>query len=507
MLLLLLPGSIFARNGSGDLKIGYIYLDEDGNRSINQSSFNYYDGLNISLDKFRYRLDNGIQFKADLKNISLKNRNFSFGILKSGLFGADFNTNQFRRIYDFEGDKYTHRNLTSSGLWFYPQKYVKMYASGTFNSISGSAIDMFSTSFVSLPRDMDYKQQKYTIGTRFNYQGRMFQAEYNAISYKDKNDESKDQSRRNVRLNAALPVPKYEWLQLSGGYQQFKTEYCDTKFELKSTTVRGGALASLPNYFSIKYDIFLNRAGSDSDFVETDNLAQAVYLSYNRPKLIGITLGYQNDINDDFEDSFKANSYYFSGLLYPNSRSEIRGELGIRAEEVDQGSRLIGNEDRNKYKISGKYKLSGGNSIGAKYEARKRKNEQIGSEAEFTRIAVETNISSSKYAQIAAAYSYTIGEYENTEQKFEFVDHQVNLDINSAEFKNLTGGFGLTYYRSQRDLDIESIGLRFRGGYKLAGDYRIEALYNVYNFDDLLALNRYYTENMVEFNIIKNFSL
>ncbi len=507
LLLLFLSSLAFSKNGSGDFKIGYIYLDEVGNRSINQSSFNYYDGLNVSLEKFRYRLKNGIQFRADLKNISLNNRNLSFNLLKSGLFGADFKTSQFRRIYDFEGDKSTRRNLTASGLWFYPQRYVKLYASGTYNNISGNTIDMFSASSVSLPIELDYKQQKYTVGSQFNYQGRMFQAEYSTISYKDKNDESKDQTRRNVRLIAALAVPRFEWLQLSGGFQQFKTEYCDTKFGLKSTTVQGGGSASLPHNFSVKYNIFFNRAGSDSDFVETDNVSQTVYLSYSKPKLFSVTAGYQNDIRDDFEDSFKANSYYFSGLLYPNSKSELRSEVGIRAEDVDQGSRLIGNEDRNKYKISGKYKIHGNNSIGIKYEARERKNEQISSQADFSRIAVETYINSAKYAQLMIGYSYTVGDYKNSEQEFKFADHQVNLDINSAEYKKFTGGFGLTYYRSQRDLDIESVGLRFKGGYKLMRDYRIEAFYNVYNFDDLLAFNQYYTENMVEFNIIKKLSL
>jgi len=505
--LFLMTVSVFAQNGSGDLKFGYVYLDEDGNKSVNQSSFNRYDGLNVSLDKFRYRLGNGIQFRADLKNISLKNRNLSFSVLKSGLFGADFRTSQFRRIYDFEGDKYTHRNLTSGGLWFYPQRFIKMYASGSFNNITGTTEDLFNTTLIDLPDEIDYKQQKYTIGTQFNYQGRMIQAEYNTISYTDKNIESKDQTRQNIKLNAALIIPKFEWLQLFGGYQQFKTEYRDTEFGLKSTTARGGAGVSLPYNFAVKYDIFFNRAGSDSDFVETDNIAQAVYLSYLKPRLIGITVGYQNDVNDDYEDSFKSNSYYFAGLLYPSSQSEIRGEFGIRAEEVDQGSRLVGNEDRSKYKISGKYKLSGNSSFGIKYEARKRKNEQIGSETDFNRIAVESNLGSAKFGWLTAGYSYAVGNYKNDEQEFEFADHQVHLDMNSAEFKKLVGGFGLTYYRSQRDLDIESVGLRFIGGYKLAGDYRIEAIYNVYNFDDLLAINQYYTENIVEFNIIKKFSL
>jgi len=74
------------------------------------------------------------------------------------------------------------------------------------------------------------------------------------------------------------------------------------------------------------------------------------------------------------------------------------------------------------------------------------------------------------------------------------------------EYISFTPGLGVTYYRSQRDLDVESFILRFKLAYGFYSGYRIEIKYDVHNFDDFLFLDRYYTANIVEINLIKNIS-
>jgi hypothetical protein len=46
----------------------------------------------------------------------------------------------------------------------------------------------------------------------------------------------------------------------------------------------------------------------------------------------------------------------------------------------------------------------------------------------------------------------------------------------------------------------------FTGSYRFRGTQRAEITYRVFNFDDFLALDQYYTENIVEINLIKSFS-
>ena len=300
-------------------------------------------------------------------------------------------------------------------------------------------------------------------------------------------------------------MPNYEWLLVSGVFNRFETEYEDTGFKIKSTGVSGSLLAELTRNFSLNYSVVFNRAGSDSDFVKTDNLAHAVYLTYTRPGTYGLTAGYQNDINDDYEDAIKGNSFYLTGWYMPNENFEFKGDYGSRVENVDDGARLVGDQSRNRFKFYGKYKAAGKGTFKAGVKSKNRKNDQLASEIEYTSVYFETFYSALEYADISAGYSYAAGDYENLEQAFEFTSHQAHCDIRTAEYKNFAGQFGIVYYRSQRDLDVESFNIHFRVSYSFKDDNRIEAGYKVYNFDDLNFLDQYYTENIVEINIIKSF--
>ncbi|UCC78921.1 MAG: hypothetical protein JSW64_11640 [Candidatus Zixiibacteriota bacterium] len=505
--ILLLASSVsFAQGGGGDLKLGYIYIDDDGNRSVSHSSFNYYDGPSISLENFHYRFKNGFRIKSNLQNINLENKNLSFELGKTGLFGIDVNTNRYRRVYDFDGDSRTKRDLTSAGLWFNPSRYVKFFADGSFNSVSGVIRDSFDPGFNAIARELDYKSGKYGVGVRIKHSGRMFHAEYNTVTYSNEIDELKDQSRMRYRLMGHFPVPNYEWLILSGVLQKFKTELDDTEFELKSTTARGSVLARLPNNLLINYIAFFNRAGSDSDFVETDNVAHLIYAGYTQPATFGVTAGYQMDINDDFEDEIKANSYYFSSWLKPYEAFELKTEYGFRAEEVEDGFRLVGNEDRSRIRAYGTYRKAELGSFKVGFESKMRENKQLESEAEFDRYHFDLYLEDLEIFMFSGGFSYFKGDYENNDAEFEFTSQQLYVNIDSREYRGITGGFGLAYFRNELDLDDESINMTFRGSYQFWGGNRAELIYRVFNFDNFLLLDQYYTENMVEFNLIKSLS-
>jgi hypothetical protein len=253
--------------------------------------------------------------------------------------------------------------------------------------------------------------------------------------------------------------------------------------------------------------VYFDRAASDSDFVATDNLAHAVYLSRWWPLLAGITFGYQYDVNDDDKDGVEANSVYLSGWLKPLDHFDFRGELGIRAEDVKEGSRLIGDEDRTRLKFSVKYNDETVGSLKFLLEQKTRENDEIGSEADFTRYSIGGDAAIRNYCDISAGYAYSLGDYQNVEQSFEFRDHYLYLDIASREYYRMTAGFGATYYRSRRDLDVESFALRFSASYRLQTEYRFEAAFSTDSFDDFLVRDKYYTANIVELSIIRDFSI
>ncbi|MCK4372315.1 MAG: hypothetical protein KAW61_04175, partial [candidate division Zixibacteria bacterium] len=169
----------------------------------------------------------------------------------------------------------------------------------------------------------------------------------------------------------------------------------------------------------------------------------------------------------------------------------------------------IGDEDRQKYKFSVKYRCPRDATIAVKVDARIRENEQLGSKSEFVRPTVDLSADFSRFASFIGGYSYARGIYTNVDGGFEFRDHTIYADIVSRECHNFTAGFGGTYYRSKRDLDVEKSWLRFSLGYRFLEDHHVELEYNVHNFDDFVytsQFDEYYTANIVEIKIIKDLS-
>jgi hypothetical protein len=65
----------------------------------------------------------------------------------------------------------------------------------------------------------------------------------------------------------------------------------------------------------------------------------------------------------------------------------------------------------------------------------------------------------------------------------------------------------VTYLDIRRDLDIEKSLVFAEGAYTLRDDYHLEVACNVYNYDDYVLLDRYYTANVLRINVAYDFHL
>lgn len=504
-LVLMVTGAVRAGDGGGDIKLGYTFNEDEGNRSVNQATFDYYEGAGLSFENFKYRFNNGIYINADLKRITLNNRDLQFGVTRPGLFGVRINNNQYRRIYSFDGDNYTRRHQTGGSLWIRPHRYVKLFGGASFYGKSGQTVEWYDFLDAGMPQTVDYKQSLIRGGAQINHQGGMIRAEFAATDF-TYTDVSGDQSRTKMRFIGISPL-LMDRLVLQSGFQRFVTKYDESNFEISANTFWGGATVQLPHNFGISYNFIFDRASSDSDLVATDNIVHSFYATYTRPRLASVTVGYQNGIKDDFYDAVKSDAFYFSGWYKPMPKLKFKVHHGMRTEKLDEGARLVGDEDRIRFKISGKYSCPDCGSMEIKYQIRNRNNDELGSEVDFSRFSAEGVLTKLDYGDIAAGYSYSLGEYENPEQEYEFSDHLVHGDITFKEYRDFVFGFGAVYYRSKGDNDVESFTLNFKGSYNIQKGFAIEAKYNVHNFDDFLVKDRYYTANIVEINLIKSISI
>ena len=494
-------------SGSGDIKAGYILIDDKGNESVNRGTFNEYEGGALSLQNFRYDFKTGLLLRADLNNVSLNNRNLNADLSKPGLFSLKASHDKFRRIYNFGGSSFARREKESASLSLFPIRYLEIFGGGSYMNRTGSTTDLFSQTEIPLPTKVDYKQTFYNGGIRLNYLGSMVQGEFRGNQFRDNLDAAQDQNRTEGKAFGQFRIPRYKWVVVGGGFRHFESKFKKTDFMISSNRGWGSATVQLPQNISVKYLASIDRTSSDSDYTATDNVVHAGYASWERPQQFGFTIGYQYDINDDYQNKVRSNNGYFSWWAKPSSHFEWRGEAGNRKEEVQEGSRLLGDEDINRYRMSLKYRDIKYGSVGLRWDGKIRKNDQIGSKTDINRTALDGTLIIEKYGSLSASYSFGVGTYKNRTQEFAYADHLIVGDLYSREYRNGTVGFGFTYYRSKRYLDVESFNLRFSVGYRFLKDYRFEGIYNVHNFDDFTVRDQYYTANIVELSLIRGFEL
>jgi len=508
MIILLLAAPLASSSElEGTVTASYIYLDEEGNRSVNQPTFNTYEGAALSLEDFRYYLDNGMRLSADMKNITLNNRDLNLGITKPGLFGVNLTHNQYRRFYDFDGGIYTRRHREGGNAWIRPHKYIKIFGGGSFNAESGSMIPLYDGIAPGEISDMDYEQMYYNGGILLNHEGRTLRAELRGSTFDVLDSDDRDQERMSYSIFAAGPVPHLEAVSVFGGFRRFESWYMETDYKIESNRGFAGSSVKLPQYFRLKYMFVFDRTGSDSDFVKTDNVSHGVFLSRIWKGMANVTLGYQRNYNDDFEDEIQANSFYFSGWLKPIRALELRAQFGTKEDDLKSGNTVLGDQYKRKFRFSTRYRHNEYGTVTLRVDANTRKSDLLDTKSEFLRTGLDIQANLMQYASLTGGCSRAVGHYENTETDFEFHDYIVFADISSMEYHNVTGGFGFNYYWSSQELDVERSMLEFRLGYRFLPKHKIEVQYNVHNFDDFIytgSFDEYYTANIVEVKLIND---
>ncbi|MFO7609252.1 MAG: hypothetical protein R6X35_08655, partial [Candidatus Krumholzibacteriia bacterium] len=98
-------------------------------------------------------------------------------------------------------------------------------------------------------------------------------------------------------------------------------------------------------------------------------------------------------------------------------------------------------------------------------------------------------------------FSYADDEYVDRLAGFRADNSSVGGRVDFERVRNLRLSAGATYLDIGKDLDIEKSILSFEGHYDLLKDYFVEVKYNVYNYDDYVLLDRYYTANVVWLNV------
>ncbi len=494
---------------SGTVRVGHVFMDDEGDRSVNQSSFNTYEGAALSFENLQYCSDNMVRVNADFRNVTLNNRNLSLSVSKSGVAGVSLRNSQYRRVYSTAGDAYTRRNRTSGSLWIQVHDYVRLTGGYGLTNKKGQRLELFEPGTAVGREEMDFTLSHYDAGVSLNYQRHQLNLSYRGTKFEDEKDPIYDRTSDRFQITGSALLPRLNGVTVNGGIQNYQMKIENRPDTLKANTVWGGLRYSGPHQVSLRTSFVFDRARRTGDLSASDNLVYAIYAGKDWQQYAGVVVGYQHRINDDVRDEITATGYSVSLWGKPVPKLLLRADYGSDAKEVKTGRTLTGDQDYTRFSGSARYSLGMGSYAKVKYSSRNTENKEIGSEADFDQTAMELSLNRPEYGTAQLAYSLLEGQYINSSGGFDFKDHVLTGDLLSRSYRSFQLGFGATYMRGKEDIDIESSQLRFSGLYSFIVDHQLSVIYRVFNYDDFKddspIYSKYYTANIVEVSVARRF--
>jgi hypothetical protein len=505
-LFLAAAAQVLADEGSGRAKLGYTFLDDNGNRAAFQETHNLYEGAAFSLKNFFYLMDNGLRVSADLNHVAREDRNSRLSLAKAKQFSLSLYNSRYRRIYEPMGLNATRRDLWGGRLSITPVEQLKLYAA--FDRIdkkgeTWTAYDPTDPTIVA----SDFNRRTVTVGAQASHFGGTILLEYKGYGFQDYLRDDRDRKGNEVKLRGTLPIPSYDRLVVSGGYGYREDQVNGPDVKLYTHLPWGAAKLYLPEQFLLDYRFVYGYTYHNITDRGTENVFNTVAVTKSWNKTGGLRVGYDNRWSSDKINRRKSNGFLFNAWYNYAGRLFLRALGGMRNDKDDKSSTLIGDEDYTRYQLTAKYRDDRFGAVSAKYQGRDRKREDLGTRIDYDMFAAEYSIDKDKLGRLILSYAYYLGKFENLDGSTAFSDYVVTARIVPVSYKKATLSLGGVYYRSKRDLNIEKYSVDIGLEYMLPRDFGIEARYSRFDYRDFQLANDEYDSNYIEVYLLKDFSL
>jgi hypothetical protein len=497
-------------NGStfdGTIKLGGIGIDEDyGDLSSLQETYNIYDGFNVSQIRLNANINPRNYFTLNLREINLKSRKGDFLYRMPGVLKISSRYVRDRWVFDPDRVVNTDRKHWRIGVGYTPRKSWTLSANYNINKRNGDRLSYPTGTQSWLGNGYDYTIQTGGIEARYIRGRRGAAVRYDLTDFTNRLDGDTDRRGYVVSARVHSPCGFYDkWTHfLRGAYGRHELSTTGLDYTLMNFQYTG--VVAPINWFTFKYNLYLNRIDDESTQMKTDNVQNnfdgEFYYRYGR-----LFAGYGYEINDDDRSLTNYNTYRVGGTFDYEGRVFGKVRYANRSKTDTEKRTLLQDIDSELIRADLKLKVIKDLTVGGKYIDGEREFTDIGVKSEGEKANAYLVYEYPNWAGVQGDYTYGVDRYVDRVGKFDTDSHVVTAKLTIDRIRNLYLAGGVTYLQIGKDLDIEKSILSFEGEYTIADDYHIEVQYNVYNYDDFLVLERYYTANVVWVNVAYDFGI
>ncbi len=500
----------------GKLRLGGIILDEEGDRTTMQETFDVYDGFSVSSIYLNGHKDPKTHLKLDLTDINLDDRRGTFDYRQSGLVRFRSRYDESRYVYDPAGTVDSRRRDWWSSLMVTP--YKSLWISGDYElqtrrgdrlGYTGEPVGWLGTAY-----DSDLHRWQLRAQAEESSTGIGGTVAYDGVKQTDAIDSRRE--RNGYVVSAIVHVPGFYFHRLNhiarGAIGRSELPNADNLgYDLK--TVQYTGIVDAARWARLRYQFYGSRINDEATTLETDNIMHDVDATL-RCKVALLTLGYGWEALDDNRSITTANTFRGNLLLHdPKNKVSARVAYAARDKDDDEHTTLLKDTeyDRLEARLDGRPMKDF--TVGARIADRTRKMPDVGSEAEglvvmgyATWSGAPTGDTKLVTTDVGADYSYSDDDYHNIWGRQHVVMHAVTGRVGFVVDERIDLKGSVTYLKMEEDLDIEKSVVSMAAGYRFDNGFLADVQYNIYNFDDYVIASRYYTANVVWINVGYAFS-
>jgi len=501
---LLVASPVWAR-WDGTLKLGGIVLDEEGDKSTVQETYDIHDGFALSQVRLSGTPTEDTYLTFNVRDINLDSRQGNLLFRKPGLLQLDASYDQHRQVFDSGRSISSDRKNFDIGARVTPVKWLKLWGGfGYMNrdgdrlSYPGSSGAVLGTETVStLGTGYDYSMRSGRGGAEVRKDRRGAAVDYRGTDFTD--DKNPDADRTGNVVSARAWTPDYFTDKLT---HFFRAAYGVSKltdsvdYTLSSFQYTG--VTRPVNEFELKYSFGAQRVDHETTGLKTDRYQNDVDATFYHEGGSAFG-GYSYETNDDDLHLTNYHSWRFGGVLRGDQHT-VRVRYSGREKKDTESLTLLQEVQSSRILTDVELRPYEDLTVGMGLNVRDRVFPDIGVESHGKVLRGNARYAYPEWGGLSGSYSFTQDKYTDLVAGYYVKSHVVTGRADLNRIPNLRLSGGVTYLDIGKNLDIvKTIGF-MEAEYTVAENYHFEVKYNVYNYDDYVLLDRYYTANAVWFN-------
>ncbi|HEX5132986.1 MAG TPA: hypothetical protein VFX92_10920 [Candidatus Krumholzibacteria bacterium] len=497
----------------GRVRLGGIYFDETGDATTMPETYNVYDGFSLSSLYLKGYTDPRTHLLLDLTNINQDARRGNLDFRRSGMLHLTSRYNESRWIFDPAGTVDANRKNWYSSLSVTPSKSLWFSANYGLQMRDGDRIGLTTGPEGWLGTQYDSKLHSYRLEAQArNSSGIGGTVAYDGVAQRDalNPDRERDGYVASANLNVSGLMTDRITHVVRGAIGRNEVRTSGLGFDLKSVQYTGVVRAT--DYLRLKYRFDGSHVDDEATTIRTDDYHHDIDATVNY-RIAVISAGYGWEALDDDRAITTTNKFRGAlSLRHPKNKVSGRIAFDTRNKDDKEATTLLRDTEYSRVDVRVDANPTGAVAVGARFSDRTRDLPDLGTTADGTMVTAYgawhqlAGDDAIAVTEVGVDYTFADDEYGNLYGSEHIVTHVVTGRVGVTVFENLDLTGAVTYLSASEDLDLDKSIISVGAGYHFPRGFLADVKYNVYNYDDYLLTDRFYTANVVWFNVGYEFS-